>query len=197
MPEVVDRRLKGLNDIALHPRFAENKLVYFTYYKPKPGSMTLATAALARGRFDGGTASPTSVTSSSPDALDKAAVRVAHRVRPRRQDLHGHRGSVSRASCWGSERGGCAEPGQPCRKGLAAQRRRHVPSDNPFVGPRRATSRRSTRSGFATLSDSSSIQKPASSGKTRTVLRAATRSTSSAGTKLRLASHLLRPRLYG
>ena len=38
IPTVVDRWLKGLNDIALHPRFAENKLVYFTYYKPKPGS---------------------------------------------------------------------------------------------------------------------------------------------------------------
>ena len=39
IPTVVDRWLKGLNDIAVHPRFAENKLVYFTYYKPKPGSM--------------------------------------------------------------------------------------------------------------------------------------------------------------
>ena len=41
------------------------------------------------------------------------------------------------------------------------------------------TSRRSTRSVFATRSDSSSIQKQVRSGKTRTVLRAATRSTSS------------------
>jgi glucose/arabinose dehydrogenase len=54
IPPVVDRWLKGLNDIAVHPRFAENRLVYFTYYKPKPGSTEVAAATLARGRFDGG-----------------------------------------------------------------------------------------------------------------------------------------------
>lgn len=56
MPEVLDRSLKGLNDIALHPRFAENRWIYFTYYKPVAGSTELARAALARARFDGGNA---------------------------------------------------------------------------------------------------------------------------------------------
>src|SRR3981081_484116 len=51
IPPVLDSRLKGLQDIALHPRFAENRLVYFTYYKPKPGEKEVATATLARGRF--------------------------------------------------------------------------------------------------------------------------------------------------
>jgi aldose sugar dehydrogenase len=46
----------GLMDVALHPKFAENKLVYLTYNKP--GSMSgrdkqIATA-LARGRLEGG-----------------------------------------------------------------------------------------------------------------------------------------------
>src|SRR5260370_253647 len=36
LPPVLDRQFKGLNDIALHPRFAENRWVYFTYYKPRP-----------------------------------------------------------------------------------------------------------------------------------------------------------------
>src|SRR6267143_2728918 len=53
IPPVLDLRLKGLQDLALHPRYAENKLVYFTYYKPRPGEMDVATAVLARGRFDG------------------------------------------------------------------------------------------------------------------------------------------------
>jgi glucose/arabinose dehydrogenase len=53
MPAVLDRNLKGLQDIALHPKFAENGLVYFTYYKPKEGETDVATATLARGRFDG------------------------------------------------------------------------------------------------------------------------------------------------
>ena len=53
IPPVLDLRLKGLQDVAVHPRFADNGLVYFTYYKPKPGEKDVATATLARGRFDG------------------------------------------------------------------------------------------------------------------------------------------------
>ena len=56
MPEVLDVRLKGLQDIALHPRFTENRLIYFTYYKLKPGEKDVATATLGRARWDGGTA---------------------------------------------------------------------------------------------------------------------------------------------
>jgi len=37
MPAIPNRNLQGLNDIALHPRFAENKWVYFTYYREKAG----------------------------------------------------------------------------------------------------------------------------------------------------------------
>lgn len=54
MPAVLDLRLKGLQDLALHPRFEDNRLVYFTYYKPKPGETDVATATLARARWDGG-----------------------------------------------------------------------------------------------------------------------------------------------
>ena len=56
MPQVLDRSLRGLNDIALHPHFTENRWVYFTYYKPESGSKELARATLARGRFEGGSA---------------------------------------------------------------------------------------------------------------------------------------------
>lgn len=54
MPEVLDLRLKGLQDLALHPRFTENRLIYFTYYKPMPGEKDVATATLGRARWDGG-----------------------------------------------------------------------------------------------------------------------------------------------
>jgi aldose sugar dehydrogenase len=54
MPEVLDVRLKGLQDLALHPRFTENRLIYFTYYKKKAGEEDVATAVLARARWDGG-----------------------------------------------------------------------------------------------------------------------------------------------
>lgn len=41
----------GLMDVALHPQFASNKLVYFTYTKPVENGM--GTPTLARGRLDG------------------------------------------------------------------------------------------------------------------------------------------------
>lgn len=55
IPEVLDTRQRGMNDLALHPRFAENHWIYFTYYKPVPGT-TNARATLARARYDGGQA---------------------------------------------------------------------------------------------------------------------------------------------
>src|SRR5258706_9603608 len=56
IPEVLDRSLKGLNDLALHPKFADNHWLYFTYYKPTGVTPELATAVLARARYDGGSA---------------------------------------------------------------------------------------------------------------------------------------------
>ena len=47
-------RLAGLMDIALHPEFADNQLVFLTYSKPaEQGGRQGARVALARGRFDG------------------------------------------------------------------------------------------------------------------------------------------------
>jgi aldose sugar dehydrogenase len=54
MPEVLDLRLKGLQDLALHPAFERNRLIYFTYYKPKAGEKDVATAVLGRARWNGG-----------------------------------------------------------------------------------------------------------------------------------------------
>jgi glucose/arabinose dehydrogenase len=51
VPVVKAQRLSGLMDVALHPRFAENKLVYLTYNKGREDNM-LATV-LARGRLEG------------------------------------------------------------------------------------------------------------------------------------------------
>jgi glucose/arabinose dehydrogenase len=41
----------GLLDLALHPKFADNRLIYFTYSKPGVGNEFAIT--LARGRYDG------------------------------------------------------------------------------------------------------------------------------------------------
>ena len=50
VPEVLQGRIAGLWDIALHPRFVDNSLVYLTYSKPGEDGPT---DALAVGRFDG------------------------------------------------------------------------------------------------------------------------------------------------
>ena len=52
VPKVLVFRKAGLFDIALHPKFAENKLVYFTYSKPGENGQLATT--LARGRLDRG-----------------------------------------------------------------------------------------------------------------------------------------------
>ncbi len=58
LPQVQARGLAGLMDLALHPRFSENKLVYFTYHKPAPSNSAengnnAGIITLARGRWDG------------------------------------------------------------------------------------------------------------------------------------------------
>jgi aldose sugar dehydrogenase len=51
VPVVKAQRLSGLMDVALHPKFAENHLLYLTYNKGREDGM-LATV-LARGRLEG------------------------------------------------------------------------------------------------------------------------------------------------
>ncbi len=51
LPAMQVTRTTGMLDMALHPKFAENRLVYFTYHKPLGGDTY--TLALGRGRYDG------------------------------------------------------------------------------------------------------------------------------------------------
>jgi aldose sugar dehydrogenase len=51
LPAIGAQRLGGLQDIALHPNFATNRLLYFTYSKTDGKGMIMS--ALGRGRFDG------------------------------------------------------------------------------------------------------------------------------------------------
>jgi len=53
VPAVRAQGLSGLMDVALHPQFAQNHLVYLSYTKPLQGTQN--TLALARGRLDGQT----------------------------------------------------------------------------------------------------------------------------------------------
>lgn len=58
VPKVQAGGLSGLMDIALHPHFSENKLIYFTYHKPMnadsgEGGNRQGMITLARGKWDG------------------------------------------------------------------------------------------------------------------------------------------------
>ena len=64
IPEVTPSAIgSGLMDVAVHPEYAENQYIYFTYSKPMPGNphedyrdvkRDASTCTLARARYDGG-----------------------------------------------------------------------------------------------------------------------------------------------
>jgi len=53
LPDLLPGGLGGLMDIALHPNFARNHLVYLTYTKRQPGGGGNSTVAVWRARWDG------------------------------------------------------------------------------------------------------------------------------------------------
>jgi glucose/arabinose dehydrogenase len=54
LPKIRAAVIGGLLDVALHPQFARNGLVYFAYSKPDAQNEALATTAVARAKWDGG-----------------------------------------------------------------------------------------------------------------------------------------------
>lgn len=54
LPAIEPGLIGGLLDIALHPNFDDNRLIYFSYSPPDPDNPDLSTTAVARARYDGG-----------------------------------------------------------------------------------------------------------------------------------------------
>ena len=54
LPHVYALGIAGLTDIALHPDFARNRLVYMTYSKTNPANADEQALAVMRARWDGG-----------------------------------------------------------------------------------------------------------------------------------------------
>jgi len=54
LPEVYPLGIAGLNDIALHPDFAENRLIYMAYSRNNPENADEQALAVMRARWDGG-----------------------------------------------------------------------------------------------------------------------------------------------
>jgi glucose/arabinose dehydrogenase len=74
VPPVQVVSMWGLMDVALHPKFAENRLVYLSYMKPQGNRGTLA---IGRGRFDGTTLSDVSEIFVARSPTTTASTRMA------------------------------------------------------------------------------------------------------------------------
>jgi glucose/arabinose dehydrogenase len=134
----------GLWDVALHPRFAENRLVYFTYLKPNPNEKIpdaegpSGTSVLARGRFDGGHSlrdvKDLFVSNAWTNGFSVARLIFAPDGKifmsigmPLRDKAHGGPNRVGTAEQ-------SQEPGSHAGKILRLNDDGTAPSDNPFVG---------------------------------------------------------------
>ncbi len=109
--------LSGLMDVALHPRFSENRFVYLTYTKPVSDNQ--ATLALSRGRLNGNTLTEVrDIFVAGPGA--GGASRIAF----------GHDGTLFMTT--GGN--GAQDPNSHAGKVLRLRDDGSVPPDNPFVG---------------------------------------------------------------
>ncbi len=125
VPQVRAAVLGGLLDVALHPRFGENRWLYLTY--SKAGENNLTTTALARGRFDG-TALQDVRDIFVANTWSKSSTNYGGRIAFDRAGLLyltvGERQEQDRAQN-GQDHGG---------KVLRLRDDGTVPPDNPFVG---------------------------------------------------------------
>ena len=130
LPEIRAQGLGGLMDLALHPRFAENKLIYFTYHKPSPNAGGTGKGGgagvitLARGRWDGtGLADVRDLFSALPSGN-------ASRI------VFGKDGMVYMTVGVGDPPAAAQaqDPNTLAGKVLRLKDDGTVPSDNPFIG---------------------------------------------------------------
>jgi aldose sugar dehydrogenase len=137
MPAMLATGLGGLLDVSLHPRFAENRLIYLAYSKPGPGEGN-ATTAVMRARWDGG--------STLADVKDILVADAYHGGPGSPQGIGPASGSYGSRLAW--DRNGLLyvtlgdrnypqysqDPGTHIGKILRIRDDGSVPPDNPFVG---------------------------------------------------------------
>jgi glucose/arabinose dehydrogenase len=138
LPAMLARSLGGLLDVSLHPRFAENHLIYLTYAKPGPAGDNDATTAVYRARWDGG--------STLADGKDIFVANAYHGGPGTDQSMGPATGSYGSRIAWdknglmyvtlGDRNIGkmAQEPGSHIGKIVRLKDDGSVPPDNPFVG---------------------------------------------------------------
>ncbi len=125
VPEVHAVGLAGLMDVALHPRFADNQLVYLTYSKPGDDGVRVT---LARGRLNGLALTDVRDLFLSDPVRGTAASRV---VFARDGTLFMTVGGAFGASTGGRR---AQDPDDTVGKVVRLRDDGSVPDDNPFVG---------------------------------------------------------------
>ena len=137
MPEMLATGLGGLLDVSLHPRFAQNRLIYLTYSKPGPKGPGDATTAVLRAKWDGG--------STLTDVKDILVADAYHGGPGSPQGLGPASGSYGSRLAW--DRAGflyvslgdrnyppaSQDPASHIGKILRIRDDGTVPADNPFV----------------------------------------------------------------
>ena len=126
LPQVQSAGQGGLLDLALHPDFLKNRLVYWTYAAPGPGG---ASTALARGRLDGYSLKDVRVLWTM-QKRSSARVHFGSRIRFGADGTlyltTGERGDQSRAR----------DPADSAGKVIRLNDDGTIPADNPFIGRR-------------------------------------------------------------
>jgi len=121
VPQVRAQGLAGLMDVALHPRFNENKLIYFTYHKPAANAGVIT---LARGRWDAGAlADVTDIFSAIPSGNASRIIFGADGM------LYMTIGVADPPAAASAQ-----DPNSLAGKVLRLRDDGSVPADNPFVG---------------------------------------------------------------
>jgi aldose sugar dehydrogenase len=129
VPQVKAQGIGGLMDLALHPQFSQNKLIYFTYHRPvanstgEPGN-NQGTITLARGRWDG------AALADVRDLFSAIQGGNASRI------VFGRDGMVYMTVGIGDPPGAwrAQDPNDLAGKVLRLRDDGTVPPDNPFVG---------------------------------------------------------------
>ena len=121
-PAVRPQGRSGLMDVVLHPQFAANQLVYFSYLKPA-GTERQSVLTVARGRFDGSAITGLSdIFSAGPGVSGPSRI------------AWGRDGKLYMTTPSGGNGSSSQDPNNYSGKVLRLNDDGTVPPDNPFVG---------------------------------------------------------------
>jgi aldose sugar dehydrogenase len=139
LPQVQAQSLAGLMDLALHPRFSENKLLYFTYHKPAAPAAAPAPVPAAGGRGGGGPAGVITLARGRWDGTALTEVRDIFSAIPSgnaSRIVFGRDGMLYMTIGVGDPPAAtqAQDPNTLAGKVLRLRDDGSVPPDNPFVG---------------------------------------------------------------